>query len=280
MNITQSAVSHQIKLLESFYALKLFERERAVSLTPHGALLHDAVLKSFAHLADVSDRLHMLNKKRPLVVATIASFEPWLADHLSFYQEDGENPQVDIRTYSWLDTFPQNQDIDLAVLFTREDFSQPGIQLERLFAEDAVPVCKKSLMNSTPGVHTIDDLYENWLLHKRNRAQWKMWFHAMGTPYPHRNMERFFRDSSALNRALHMGEGIALIPENEIEGDLAEPLSAKIPDSYAYHLCWKEERGDHPFKDWLIREVSAKRYADEVPEASHRLRAQPLFQSL
>ena len=262
LGITQSAISHQVKLLEKFYQLRLFSRERHVSLTDQGKLLYHAVLQSFAHLIEASEVLSAQGRERPLLIATTSPFEPWLSDRLSFYQPE-QMSRVHIVNYSLLDKFPDDEEVDMAIIFTNQ-VRQRGVNSQRLFSEDSVPVCETSLTHGTYGIQSIEDLQNHWLLHKRNRALWQLWFHTMAIPYPDTNKELFFRDDITLHKALHSGEGVGLLQEDEIEEGLTTPLATRIPDDFAYHLCW---RGDgHPeFRSWIEQEVQQRRYLDAAP---------------
>ena len=260
LGITQSAISHQIKLLESFYQLKLFTRDRQVILTPKGRLLYDAVLQSFSYLIEVSERLQAVSSREPLVIATISPFEPWLSDRLNFYQQD-QLSNMHLINYPLLDKFPDDDTIDMAVIFTNEP-QQQGINFQRLFAERSVPVCDISLTHGVRAIQDIGDLHNHSLLHRRNRSLWQLWFHTMQVPYPTSSRELFFRDDSALHQALLSAEGVGLLPEGEIDSGLVVPLtSTRIPDDYAYYLCWRSDKHIE-FRDWLQKEIRHKRYAE------------------
>ena len=260
LGITQSAISHQIKMLENFYQQKLFARDRQVTLTPPGKLLYDAVLQSFAHLIEVGELLRERARKPNLVIATISPFEPWLSDHLDFYP-DNESNKVHIINYPLLDKFPDGDAVDMAIVFTNTA-KQPGISYQRLFAEESVPVCDVKLTEGASGIHYIEDLHNHSLLHRRNRSLWQLWFHTMGAPYPERPRELFFRDDVALHRALLSAEGVGLLHEDEIDESLVRPLAHKIPDDYAYYLCWREN-GHKYFREWISSEICQSRYADQ-----------------
>ena len=261
LGITQSAISHQIKMLENFYQQKLFMRDRQVKLTPPGRLLYDAVIQSFNNLREAGELLRERAHRPKLVIATISPFEPWLSDHLDFYP-DSEANKVHIINYPLLDKFPEGEAVDMAIVFTN-DAKQPGTHYQRLFAEESVPVCDVKLTEGASGIHYIEDLHNHSLLHKRNRSLWQLWFHTMGSPYPERPRELFFRDDIALHKALLSAEGVGLLHEDEIDESLVSPLANKIPDDYAYYLCWRESNHKH-FRDWISAEISESRYADQA----------------
>ena len=265
LGITQSAISHQIKMLENFYQQKLFTRDRQVTLTPQGKLLYDAVLQSFAHLIEASELLRERARKPQLVVATISPFEPWLSDHLDFYPES-ETSKVHIINYPLLDKFPEDDAVDMAIVFTNSA-RQSGVYYQRLFAEESVPVCDVSLAAGVRGIQDVEDLHNHSLLHKRNRSLWQLWFHTMGTPYPNSSRELFFRDDIALHKALLAAEGVGLLHEDEIDESLVSPLASKIPDDFAYYLCWRDNSHKH-FRDWISSEISQSRYADQTSSTS------------
>ncbi len=74
LNVTQTAISHQIKRLEEELGLKLFIRQnRALALTPQGIDYLPGVRAAFNDLRLATDRLKRRDNDHVLTVSTLAS---------------------------------------------------------------------------------------------------------------------------------------------------------------------------------------------------------------
>ena len=72
LNVTQAAISHQIKSLEQWLGLPLFRRlSRAVSLTEEGAAYLPAASQALDGLAGATARLMRAGDSRSLTVTTL-----------------------------------------------------------------------------------------------------------------------------------------------------------------------------------------------------------------
>ncbi|HBS48680.1 MAG TPA: LysR family transcriptional regulator [Rhodobacteraceae bacterium] len=142
LNITQSALSHQIKGLEDQAGIELFvRRSRPLRLSAAGQRLLrlaervlpqvEAAQAEFASLRDGrTGRLH-------IAIECHACFE-WLFPVLESFRKSWPDVDVDIRPGLAFDALPalQKEDVDLAVSSDPEDL--PGIEFIELF--DYAPV--------------------------------------------------------------------------------------------------------------------------------------------
>ncbi|HTN96046.1 MAG TPA: LysR family transcriptional regulator, partial [Nordella sp.] len=96
LNMTQSAVSYQVKLLEDFVGTALFRREaRGVALSEHGSAVAPLVRRALGDLAQAfrSARTETANL---LVISTMHTFATtWLAPRIGSFQM--ENPDLAVR---------------------------------------------------------------------------------------------------------------------------------------------------------------------------------------
>jgi LysR family glycine cleavage system transcriptional activator len=95
--ITQSAVSHHVKILEDFFGVRLFDRHaRRVDITPEGAELLAALEAAFATLAGATASIRGRRQSSTLVVSILPSFAGnWLVGRLPRFQQ--AHPGVDVR---------------------------------------------------------------------------------------------------------------------------------------------------------------------------------------
>src|SRR5262245_45904222 len=80
LNVTHSAVSHQIKSLEDWLGVPLFRRRnRALLLTEAGQAYLPPLRDAFQRLADASRQIRIHQPSGPLTVSTLPSFAAkWL----------------------------------------------------------------------------------------------------------------------------------------------------------------------------------------------------------
>lgn len=142
LNITQSALSHQIKALEDQAGVELFvRRSKPMRLSPAGMRLLrlanqvlpqvEALTAEFEGLRDGSSgRMH-------IAIECHACFE-WLFPVLEAFRKSWPDVDVDIRPGLAFDALPalQKEDVDLVVSSDPEDI--PGVTFTELFDYNAV----------------------------------------------------------------------------------------------------------------------------------------------
>src|SRR5450759_2648186 len=117
LNVTQTAISHQIRRLEEELGVRLFVRQnRALTLTPEAKDYLPGVRAAFNDLRLATDRLLRKDGDRVLTVSTLASLAAkWLLPRLSAFQEAPPGIDVRIRTSTSLVDFrPGYVEADIA----------------------------------------------------------------------------------------------------------------------------------------------------------------------
>src|SRR5207237_2813434 len=107
LNVTQTAVSHQIRRLEEELGIRLFIRQnRALALTPEAKDYLPGVRAAFNDLRLATDRLMRKEDGHVLTVSTLASLAAkWLLPRLSNFQETNPGIAVHITTSTSLAHF-------------------------------------------------------------------------------------------------------------------------------------------------------------------------------
>src|SRR5262244_2823471 len=97
LNVTQAAVSRQIKTLEDHLGLAVFRRvRRAVQLTDEGRRLHDAVVAGLDHIAEIVAELQRSQARSHLTVATTLAFSSfWLIQRIPDFR--ARFPDIELR---------------------------------------------------------------------------------------------------------------------------------------------------------------------------------------
>src|SRR4030088_41641 len=126
LNVTQTAISHQIRRLEQELGIRLFVRQnRALALTPEAKDYLPGVRAAFNDLRLATDRVLRRDNDHVLTVSTLASLAAkWLLPRLSAFQE--AHPDIDVRitTSTTLVDF-KSGDVDAAIRYGRGHW--PGL---------------------------------------------------------------------------------------------------------------------------------------------------------
>jgi LysR family glycine cleavage system transcriptional activator len=269
LNVTQAAISHQIKSLEEHLGLPLFRRlNRALMLSEEGQTLFPAVRDALDGLAEAADRLRARETGGTLTVSTLPSFAvKWLVPRMSRFQD--RHPGIDLRISAKEHLVDFARDgIDVAIRFGGG--SWPGVRAEWLAEEALTPVCSPALL---PRLRHPDDLAHTTLLHEdmlplRGFPTWETWLAAAGV----RNVDahrgpRFSHTHLMLQAAMDargVAIGLLLFADDDLAvGRLGEPLSFRLPTGFSYYLVFPPATADRPkiraFREWVMEEMTNSR---------------------
>src|SRR3979411_534332 len=120
LNVTQTAISHQIKRLEEELGVRLFVRQnRALTLTPEARDYLPGIRAAFNDMRLAPARLLRKDNDHVLTVSTLASLAAkWLLPRLSAFQEAHAGIDVHITTSTSLVDF-KSGDVDAAIRYGR-----------------------------------------------------------------------------------------------------------------------------------------------------------------
>lgn len=265
LNVTQTAVSHQIRRLEEQLGVALFvRRNRALALTREAEDYAPAIRSAFEDMRQATGRLRRFRPDNVLTVSTTMSLAAkWLVPRLGGFQEANPGIEVRISTSMRLVDF-RAEAIDVAIRFGHGGW--PGLRADWLMAEDIFPVCSPALL---PSLRTPADLAHHTLLHvDTRRDEWQLWLTAAGATaaLAARPSLTFDQRLMALQAAMD-GLGVALGYERIMEADLAAgrlvaPFTGvRYSEQPAgYYIVAPKETADMPkiarFRDWLMRSVA------------------------
>src|SRR5260370_2850246 len=147
LNVTQTAISHQIRRVEQDLGIRLFVRQnRALALTPEAKEYLPGVRAAFNDLRLATDRVLRRDNDHVLTVSTLASLAAkWLLPRLSAFQETHPGIDVRITTSTTLVDF-KNGDVDAAIRYGRGNW--PGLRADWLMADELFPVCSPALLTA------------------------------------------------------------------------------------------------------------------------------------
>jgi LysR family glycine cleavage system transcriptional activator len=129
LNVTQAAISHQIRGLEERLGVQLFiRRNRALLLSESGQAYLPALREAFDTIANATEKLQRRDEGGPLLVSTTASFATkWLVPRLATFQQLHPGIEVQISTGVGLVDF-QRDTVDVAIRWGLG--SWPGVSSE------------------------------------------------------------------------------------------------------------------------------------------------------
>ena len=269
LNVTQTAISHQIRRLEQELGIRLFVRQnRALALTPEAKDYLPGVRAAFNDLRLATDRVLRRDNEHVLTISTLASLAAkWLLPRLSAFQEAHPGIDVRITTSSALVDF-RTGDVDAAIRYGRGHWA--GLRADWLTADELFPVCSPALLTGDKPLRSPQDLAHKTLLHSSGGYDddWRLWLTAAGLPaniskQPGLSFDLIFMTVQA---AID-GIGVAMGRTSYVEADIAKgrllvPFKITLPTDAGFYLVSPGARADSPklsaFRQWLAAPVQNK----------------------
>lgn len=222
LNITQGAVSQQIRLLERALETPLFIRKHnALELTRDGATLLAAVSSG---LDTISAAVSLLRPDAAPQMVTISATDGmasyWLKPLADSFRASFPEVGFVILASDEDDTLRNYADVDLALLCGNER-CEVGETLHFLFKEIAQPVCSPAYLEAHGPFGDAESLNRANLLHLHEHhwtasaidwhpLGWEEWFHAQGAVWAKGRSSLTSNKVSVLTDATLAGEGVML----------------------------------------------------------------------
>jgi LysR family transcriptional regulator, glycine cleavage system transcriptional activator len=267
IGLTQSAVSRQIAALEDWLQAPLFDRiGRRVRLNEAGQAYADELLPALDAIRRATARASARPSQTALRVATLPSFGMrWLAPRLPQLTARHPDLVIDFAARSQPFDFG-HEDFDAAVHFgVAEEW--PGVAMDFLFREEAVPVCAPAWLAAHPLREPADLLQVPLLSQTSRRDAWPRWLAAAGVDASGLASGPAFEHFLMLAQASAAGAGVALIPSflirPELEaGTLVIPFARPMSSEQAYYLVYPPEALASPavaqFRDWMLEQAAGR----------------------
>jgi len=274
LSVTAGALSHQIRGLEEFLGLKLFERRvRSIALTTAGKQLYPGLQTGFAHIREAVESLDTAHAAHVLVVSTSPGLtSKWLAPRL--YRFAAAYPDIDVRISSSAANANFATDgVDLAVRNMPVDAPpDSALEAEKLLDITYIPVCSPRLLEAhgpltnAQALARLPLIHDESLLARGASPNWSNWFAAAGVDNVDlRRGLRFTSSDHALDAA---GEGAGVLLTHDIlaydglrTGRLVIPVKFALPAGRMFGLVWAKGRKPSPaaenFRRWIKDEVAA-----------------------
>ena len=255
--VTQAAVSHQVKSLESVLDVTLFKRlPRGLMLTSEGETLLPVLRESFDRIARTLEQFVGGHFREVLTVGAVGTFAVgWLLPRLPDFQ--AKHPLIDVR----LSTNNNRVDVaaeglDYAIRFGAGAWH--GIEAVRVIEAPLSVLCVPEIARQ---LRTPTDLLKQTLLRSYRVDEWSEWFKATGLPGIATSTRSVVFDSSlAMMEAALQGTGVALAPPLMFSRQLAtgaieQPFAIGITTG-SYWLTRLQSRPEtsamEAFREWLL----------------------------
>ncbi len=261
LNISQAAVSQQMRALEAYLGAPLFHRHhRRISLTSVGRTYLSAVQEALDRLDTITDQLfpdrpdQSVSIRCSSMVATL-----WLAPRIDAFRRAFSHIDLHIRTLDYEPLPNQQPSTDFEVLVAPQNSETP--LMRPLFDAQILPVASAGFL-AGQGVRRPQDLLACNLIHILGyENDWHRWFktHHTGTvTLPH----GLTVDSSlfAIDAALR-GDGVILgrrpfidkyLQSGALKQVFAPPLALSSTYYLRHHAGRQTTRNKQAVFDWLL----------------------------
>ncbi|KQW30700.1 MULTISPECIES: LysR substrate-binding domain-containing protein [Pseudomonas] len=269
LNVTQGAISRQIRLLEDYLGTALFTRTtREINLTVSGSQYYESIRDTLQQIAQATAGMrHWQGAQQVTVVTSTAMASLWLLPLVSEFQRQNEEIDLRIIATDQVSDFSR-LDCDLALYYC----STPpkNMKVTPLFNEEIFPVCSPAYLTQHPGIETLEQLGGcTWLWledQHRDWIGWKEWFQRLGYQAPEPRRRININSYSMLIQSALAGQGIALawsgLLSNHLQtGNLVRPTQAILRTDAQF--CLLEPQGRAPnrqsvnrFRQWLMAHLA------------------------
>ena len=267
LNVTQAAVSHQVKALEERLQVPLFRRlNRGLVLTDAGGAYLKELEDILDRLEQATERLRASEATGILTVSTSTSFaSKWLVPRLQRFRE--RRPDIDVRIDAddSLTDF-RRDNVDIAIRYGRGVY--PGLSSVKLLEDIVFPVCSPRLLEGPHPLREPSDLKHHTLLHDKDVVEdWRSWLRTAGVTDIDPARGPTFSHSAMLIEAAIAGQGVALGRRSMVvrdlrEGRLVQPFSLSLEPEFSYWVVCPESAADKPkiaeFRAWLLDEAASE----------------------
>jgi LysR family glycine cleavage system transcriptional activator len=302
LHVTPAAISQQIKLLEDYLSVRLFERRtRALALTPPGAAMLPKVREAFDCLAAAVETTRTSGSATLIINAPPSFATRWLVPRLPMFA--ARHPGIEVRlasnvnavdrpgeavSYSEELVDPRSAVSEVAIRYGSGNY--PGLHVEKIFTPDYVPVCSPGLPTALRPLARPQDLAQHVLIHddtidaREHAAGWGAWLAAAGVPQLDAQPGPRFSNAVLAVEAALVGQGVALALRPLIDADVAAarliaPIDFAMASPFGYFLVMPESLAHRPsvraFSRWLLETAPRAQAAGRPPVDDDRFAALP-----
>ncbi len=258
LNMTQSAVSQQIKSLEGYLGQPLFvRRPRVLELTEAGITYLPVVREAFRTLVRGTQAVTGAQQNAVQVQSNITFAVNWLAPRLPQFRAEHPDVQLNIFTELWE---PREMAEGAAVEIRYSLRPSDTVRTELLRTDHYYPVCAPDYPV------TLDGLQQCPLFDCSNLlSNWQSWIEDQGLTWE--NPPITYATTYLVSLSVAMAGGGLCLTHDTIardlirQGQLVAPFEHRTAMPEAYYLLLSPQAEETPgalaFVDWLRREIAA-----------------------
>ncbi|MER9202340.1 LysR substrate-binding domain-containing protein [Mesorhizobium sp. M0933] len=213
LNVTQAAISRQIRELEQFLGVQLFNRDyRAISLTSAGLALSPGTAAHLRALATLMEATRLGARPSALVIGCTTAFgSNWLFPRIPEFRE--LYPNINLRFAVSDEVVDLGAErIDVSIRWGSGNWQR--VSKRFLAGSELLPVCHPQYRQSRPRPTQPTDLISEHLLHLDGPSgaggRWSDWFKVMGIEFPEERRGITVNNFHLMMQAALSGQGVAL----------------------------------------------------------------------
>ena len=262
LNLTQSTVSHRVRMLERHLGYPLFERlPRGLRLTESGKAYLPSIRKAFEQIFSSTAGIFGRRDKGSLTVRAPISYSVlWLGPMIHGFKQ--RYPGIAVRLISsiWADDLADDEtDIDLRLGFG----NWPGCQAREILRDRVAPICGAPKPGDEQALpESIEECASRPLIHVMGIEDlWMRYFQQAGLRLDVKHDDIHVDSAIAAIEIAASSDAIALIqrrflPDYLDSGRLVEPLAVDMDMEQAIYLVQPDSRRElRPeailFSEWL-----------------------------
>ncbi len=279
LHISQSAVSKQLNVLQSYLGVELFRRERhGISLTQAGMRYGEEIAPAFEAISKATSNIMRSGADNTLRIQTYTTFAAkWLIPRLSDFHARHKDVSVVITNSVKYVDFDRDT-VDLAIQMGNGAWQ--GQDADFLFEDTIEPVCSPSFFTRhAPDANHPRALLRTCLLVSHYRQNdWPTWARLCRYGEDIANTERMRFSTSVLTwQAAIEGLGIAIGQTSLLADDLrarrlVRPFNLPVRTGASYYLVrpqlQRHTRKVVLFRDWIKEQLASA----ESPQTDHPMR--------
>lgn len=265
LSVTSAAVSHQVKALEIWLSLQLFERTgQGVKLTNDGERLYRKVHMSFTDISCSLESFLPHTKQDVLTITTTPAFAAlWLIPRLGRFYKRHPRVRVRVETSNEVTDLLRKSSIDVAIRCSLRDY--PDLHQLPLMQES---YCAYSSPGSidTNDSSEIELISVHWRTPSSILIDWDHWLTAANmTGWAGKAIVHEYDDEHYALQAAISGYGAVLASTVLVADSLARGLlkpyrpEIKLPGARYVAVCIPGRERKSPVRellDWLSYEIS------------------------
>lgn len=263
--VTQGAISKQLKILEEYLGISLFERkQQKLFLTKDGEAYLASINNALNIIEQATDNICSSHKQLDVLNINIAPTlsNKWLIPLLDDFRKIYPDIKIIIEAsdcstdYDSIDTMPS--DIGICMVKAK---TWKHVVAEKIMDEELLPICAPHLKISNSFLTNPNDLLKHNLLeHTKRPGMWEEYLRGIGFGNATIKQSTAFGHFYMLIQAAIDGMGIALIPKIMVEDEIKQnklsiAFSTTFDSPYHTYLIYQKQKAElkkiRNFRKWI-----------------------------